>query len=484
MESRLLRPLCQAVALALAAGGAHAATITVTDGGDAGTGSSCTLRQAIDSANSDSAQGNCTAGNGTDTIVFASALANSTIALQGSQLLIDSNVTLSGSGQTIDAGGNSRVMAIDTSNAVTSVTLSNLSLTGGNYARGAGLSVYAGEGGGGGYRHADRHGNKPAAPTAPADVTLYRVTISNSTSGVGAGGVYIDGQNVAIEQSTVSGNTLTATRNYGAGGVYITGSSSVTITDSTISGNRASGSQSYLAGGVYVWHSDLTVTNSTITGNTANGMDDLAGAMSLANASGAVYDSTISGNQAAPSNTATGGILVGAEDGAGLNLFNTIVSGNSALAVERPAITMSAAAMAQPDMGVYNSSNVVAQFNLFGTALQPGYSGSGNVFNDAPGLGALANNGGPTLTMKPNAGSPAIGAGSVALLPAGLATDQRGAGFPRTTNNTLDLGAIQAGAGAVAAAPVPTPTLSTWALGLLGGLLALVGLRKRKPTDA
>jgi hypothetical protein len=42
VESKLLRPLSQAVALALAAGGAHAASITVTDGGDAGATGTCT----------------------------------------------------------------------------------------------------------------------------------------------------------------------------------------------------------------------------------------------------------------------------------------------------------------------------------------------------------------------------------------------------------------------------------------------------------
>jgi hypothetical protein len=125
VESKLLRPLSQAVALALAAGGAHAASITVTDGGDPGTAGTCTLRQAIVSANADSAQGTCTAGSGADTITFASGLANSTIALQYGQLLINSSVTISGSGQTIVAGGNSRVMEISNANTVASVTVSN-----------------------------------------------------------------------------------------------------------------------------------------------------------------------------------------------------------------------------------------------------------------------------------------------------------------------------------------------------------------------
>jgi hypothetical protein len=67
-----------------------------------------------------------------------------------------------------------------------------------------------------------------------------------------------------------------------------------------------------------------------------------------------------------------------------------------------------------------------------------------------PLLGALANYGGPTLTIALLPGSPAIDAGSVALavdpitrLP--LTTDQRGAGYPRIENGTVDIGAYEAG---------------------------------------
>ena len=467
MESKLLRPLCQAVALALAAGGAHAATITVTDGGDANGVGTCTLRQAIVSANNDSASGSsCVAGSGADTIVFAPTLANTTISLSDAgQLLINSNVTLSGSGQTIDAQGYSRVLDVyNNSNTVASVTLSDLGLTGGSYGSpGAGLAIGSSGGVGAPTQRPKRNG--PSAPTATGpNVTLNRVVISNNASTIRAGGLYIANATVAINQPTVSGNTLNASDNYGAGGIYVTGGSSVTITDSTISGNTASGAYDYLTGGIYVWNSTVTVTNSTISGNTAGG-NDAAGGMSLANASGAIYDSTITGNSAATANVVAGGILVGAEETASLTLVNTILAGNTGT---------------QADLGVYRSSNVIAQSNLLGTALSGSFTGNGNVFNDAPALGALANNGGPTLTMKPNPGSPALGAGNAALIPAGVTTDQRGVGFTRVVNGSLDLGSVEAAAGAVAAALTPTPALSTWALGLLGGLLALLGLRKRK----
>ena len=73
----------------------------------------------------------------------------------------------------------------------------------------------------------------------------------------------------------------------------------------------------------------------------------------------------------------------------------------------------------------------------------------GDQTNADPKLGALQNNGGPTLTMRPSAGSPAIDRGKSFT----LTTDQRGA--PRTvdfgsvTNATggdgTDIGAFELG---------------------------------------
>ncbi len=58
-------------------------------------------------------------------------------------------------------------------------------------------------------------------------------------------------------------------------------------------------------------------------------------------------------------------------------------------------------------------------------------------------IGPLANNGGPTKTHLPVAGSPAIDTGDNTLIPAGVTTDQRGPGFPRISNGTVDIGAVE-----------------------------------------
>ena len=114
--------------------------------------------------------------------------------------------------------------------------------------------------------------------------------------------------------------------------------------------------------------------------------------------------------------------------------------------------------------------------SLLGTALAGTYPGNGTVFSNAPGLGALADNGGPTPTMLPQPGSPLINAGNNGLIPMGMTFDQRGAGFPRVVGSSVDIGAVEAEAAAAAASqPTLVPAGSTWTLSLLGLLLRTLG---------
>jgi hypothetical protein len=82
---------------------------------------------------------------------------------------------------------------------------------------------------------------------------------------------------------------------------------------------------------------------------------------------------------------------------------------------------------------------------LGGIGSQITLSGAGNLtgVND-PGLGALANNGGPTQTMELSATSPALDVGP-ATVPtfAGNGFDQRGTGFARVVNGRVDIGAFE-----------------------------------------
>jgi len=68
--------------------------------------------------------------------------------------------------------------------------------------------------------------------------------------------------------------------------------------------------------------------------------------------------------------------------------------------------------------------------------------GGGNVLGGVSGLGALQDNGGPTLSLLPLPGSPAIDAG----VPSDLVTDARG--LSRLAGVSPDAGAVEAGASA------------------------------------
>jgi hypothetical protein len=67
------------------------------------------------------------------------------------------------------------------------------------------------------------------------------------------------------------------------------------------------------------------------------------------------------------------------------------------------------------------------------------YYYGGLITGPAPNLAPLGNYGGPTQTMPPLPGSPAIGAGDVADNT--FSTDQRG--YPRTQNGLIDIGAVE-----------------------------------------
>ena len=96
-----------------------------------------------------------------------------------------------------------------------------------------------------------------------------------------------------------------------------------------------------------------------------------------------------------------------------------------------------------PDAGgAFNSLG----FNIVGKSDgSTGFNGSdltGTIANPLNAkLGTLANNGGPTQTILPLPGSPAIDHGFNALVPSGVTTDQRG--LARIVNGTVDIGAVE-----------------------------------------
>jgi hypothetical protein len=239
-------------------------------------------------------------------------------------------------------------------------------------------------------------------PSTSFNAAISGITLANGNGGIpGAGGGIYNGRTMTVTNSTISGNSGPE-----GGGILSTGT--LLVSNSTISGNSGPD-----GGGILNYYGTLIVSNSTFSGNIAN------------SSGGAIYNNTgttmIATNSTFSGNTATthgGGIF---KAGGTVTLNNSIVAGNT-------------------------NGGVLGSDDCDSCGTQSSY----NLIGGTPQLAALGSYGGPTQTMLPLPGSPAICAGSAALDPAGLLYDQRG--FPRlnttytgygATTPCLDLGAVQ-----------------------------------------
>ncbi len=266
-----------------------------------------------------------------------------------------------------------------------------------------------------------------------AQVALSRLTVEagqgGSTSGQG-GGIFNNGT-LTLTEVTVSGCSA-----YIAGGIF--NNSTLVLTDSTISGNSATNT----GGGLINNYNTVTISNCTFTGNTAvyGGAIENLGALTIS-------DSTISNNS---DQKITGGIDNANDAQAKLTLQDTIVAGNTTGPVGDPDI-----------LGTISTDN---GNNLLGTDANNSSTdpnpGPNDVFSDVPKLAPLGYYGGPTQSMSPLPGSPAIAAG-VAV--SGITTDQRG--FNRPSTNP-DIGAFQTQATPFVVSTAADP-------GLIAGQLSL-----------
>jgi hypothetical protein len=412
---------------------------TVTNLNDAGPGS---LRQGINDVNG---------APRVDTIVFQPGLAGP-ITLTTGELDVMESVTITGPGAgviTVSGNNASRIFVVENAaHTAINVAISGLTLTAGSGGavavsdevltlRGVVITDSKAQSGGGIFVSTDGQltleastisGNRADGVGTPLGGGLYLgpssvALVRNSTisgnqviAGEG-GGVFVDGGSLTVENSTISGNQ--AITGDGGGGLGARGGL-LTVANSTISGNVASGGS-----GIVATESTLTVESSTISDNVASGP---GGGLSLAGGTTAVIrNSTVAFNTAA---RAGGGIFVKpVPSSAAVTLLSTIVADNNAVG----------ATAAGPDI----FGNVTAAFslveNVAATTFLPG--SANNLLGLDPRLGPLQLNGGPTKTHALLAGSPAIDHGAN---PAGLAFDQRGAGFARGRGAAPDIGAFEA----------------------------------------
>jgi len=297
--------------LGLAHASAHAADITVTSASDNGIG--CTLREAINSANTSLDQSNgCATGSdsGIDRIVFDNTefanannitLASGQLDLQNKNLEIDAQALVNG--VTVSATGTSRVMQVSGGN----VTVNNLTITGGGSVDdGGGLLINGG-----------------------ASVTLTDSQISNNTASRNGGGIHLDGNSTLnLQNSKVSDNRAERISIVRGGGIYAGDGNTIELQSSEISNNTVrstGGSGSFAAGISANQNNTVIINNSSVSYNNGTGIDISSGS-SLDLIDSSVENNVLGGD--------------GGRDGAGgldltgagtVNIIRSRIFGNKAL---------------------------------------------------------------------------------------------------------------------------------------------------------
>jgi len=317
--------LINAGALAASASIASAAIITVTTGLDEyGTGTECSLREAIQAANTDTPFGGCVSGTGNDVIVFAQGVTqvqltrtigtnnddNSFLDLDIQDALVIDGGT---NGVTIEPGVSpwtDRIFDIPQGGQPATVILRNLIIQGGGFPSsetGGGNPCFNS---GGGVRN-----------WSGGALTLENVTIQNNTMPDNGGGVCQSSIGpLTVLTSTIQNNVATSGS---GGGIAYLGTGALLVQSSTVLSNSAGTN----GGGIYDQSSALTVQNSQVLSNTVNG--GTGGGVWTAGGTSPkqIVSSTVAYNRADGDG---GGIYNQNQTARGLQVFNSTVLSNTA----------------------------------------------------------------------------------------------------------------------------------------------------------
>lgn len=392
--------------------------------------------------------------------------------LTASNLTVSNNtVTLDSPGFSGNLGGGFAVIAFFDAG---SVSFSNSSFSD-NVMGTVGALFDPGAGGGLGIQYDGNAGIPPIDA-----LTISDCSFSNNRAGEGGGGglAIFNAQlqlrpapptgkqltfPVVIERSIISGNTVDGTGR--GGGLYLNDitpplrkgapPSSALIDRSTISGNSAN-----QGGGLAVQGSfgTLTLRNSTVASNSTvtSGATAARGSGLYLGGNGtvALEHSSIAGNSSADSG---GGVELASANTVALRIQNSLLDANVDASVARD-IAFGGTPSFDLDYSLINAAPAATV--AFDNAVA---AGNGVLRNQSAALGALQNNGGPTLTRVPASGSPAINAGDPTFTGASTPTvDQRG--LARFSGGRLDIGAVE-----TAASPLLSATKTVSGSRLVGG---------------
>ena len=366
----------------------------LTDSGT-GSGNSGDLLYCLNQANTDGT-------TSTNSILFN---VSGTVVLSSTLPAIANNLTISAPTNlavTIDGNSLGSVLVVNSSETV---TLSGLTITGGNAPSGTG---------GGGILNGGTltvngctvFGNASAAKGAGIFnnyvLTINSSTITSNAAATGGGGVFNNGGITTINNSTVTTNSGTngaglnssgtvivsnsifsnnvSTGGAGGGGAFYINSGTLSVTNSTLSNNTAAD----LGGGICNIGATITVSGSTISSNTASN-----GGGIYSQSSFAVSTSTLSGNY---SSGVGGGIDI---NGGSATISTSTISGNTG---------------AGGGGGICNFSStstlIVNDSTLTGNTGSGSGAGGGGIINVGPA--AILNS---TISNNTATGSGAVGGG-------------------------------------------------------------------------
>jgi hypothetical protein len=190
-----------------------------------------------------------------------------------------------------------------------------------------------------------------------------------------------------------------------------------------------------MGGAIFNDGGTVSLSNSTFTANTARGGAGGAGAQAGQGLGGAIFN--YNGSLSSLNSTIS---LNSADNASGI--YNLADNSTSTSSITNTIIAQTDESVSDYVQSVINSGNVSSSGggDLIGSTTSFG----GTIVSSAdPQLGSLANNGGPTETLLPANSSPAVD-GGISSAAAGLSTDQRG--LPRIVGAAVDIGAVETGA--------------------------------------
>ena len=252
--------------------------------------------------------------------------------------------------------------------------------------------------------------------------TISGLTLSSGSTAGDGGAIQFADECLNLIEDHVTASTAGGK----GGGVAASSAGAVlNVTRSTIANNKAGsdGGGAYMTGAIL--GGTANILNSTLAKNTAVSVGGgFAGAFGGGVGIGLTLDqSTLTANS---SGGAGGGFRLGDNTSAFANLSSTIVSGN-------------AGGGGGVDIALANVTSTYSAIGN-GAGFTVGSKTSDLAYGASLNLGTLGNNGGPMPTVSLTAGSAAIDKGTLST---GQVTDQRLAGFARSVNTSLDIGAYE-----------------------------------------